>query len=73
MRTEEWRYTEWGFGENGKELYNEIADPKELLNLAGKPEYAGIQAKMKTLLKKVHPSPVTGGKAMANTREKFSN
>ncbi len=68
VRTEKWRYTEWGFGKEGSELYNEISDPHELRNLAGDPAYAGIVKDMKALLKKVHPNPVTGGKAVADTR-----
>ncbi len=73
VRTEKWRYTEWGFGEEGSELYDEIADPHELKNLAGDPSYAGTVRKMKALLKKVHPAPVTGGKAVADTRVRFCN
>jgi iduronate 2-sulfatase len=73
VRTEKWRYTEWGFGELGAELYNEANDPKELNNLAGDPKYADIVKDMKVLLKAVHPGPVEGGKAIAETRTKFSN
>jgi uncharacterized sulfatase len=73
VRTEKWRYTEWGFGELGSELYNEITDPHELKNLAPDPEYAGIVNEMKTLLRNIHPQPVQGGKAVDNTRLRFSN
>ncbi len=45
VRTEVWRYTEWGFGKMGEELYNEEADPKELHNLAGNSKYAGVNNK----------------------------
>jgi iduronate 2-sulfatase len=34
IRTEKWRYTEWDGGKRGVELYDELADPKELTNLA---------------------------------------
>ncbi|MDQ3623752.1 MAG: sulfatase [Verrucomicrobiota bacterium] len=34
LRTARWRYTEWGEGEKGRELYDHDADPKELTNLA---------------------------------------
>ena len=35
IRTERWRYTEWGEGgAQGRELYDHAADPKELTNLA---------------------------------------
>ena len=73
VRTETWRYTEWGFGEMGNELYDEIADPQELNNLAGDPAYADIVMEMKALLKIVHPEPVTGGNAIADTRARFCN
>ena len=73
VRTEKWRYTEWGSGKAGTELYNEQTDPHELKNLAGDPEYKGIVIKMKALLKTVHPDTVTGGKARSDTRAIFSN
>ena len=73
VRTEKWRYTEWGFGKEGSELYNEISDPHELKNLAGDPAYSRVVNDMKALLKKVHPNPVTGGKAVADTRTLFCN
>ena len=73
VRTEEWRYTEWGFGEMGAELYNEKSDPKELNNLAADPAYADIVKEMKVLLKIVHPEPVTGGKAVPETRTLYCN
>ena len=73
VRTEMWRYTEWGFGKSGIELYNEETDPQELNNLAANPKYAGIVDEMKALLKKVHPDPVEGGKAVSDTKERFSN
>jgi iduronate 2-sulfatase len=73
VRTEKWRYTEWKFGEEGVELYDEINDPKELKNLAADPQYAGIVIEMKDLLRIVHPVPVQGGKAVSDTRAKFSN
>jgi arylsulfatase A-like enzyme len=34
LRTPRWRYTEWGEGEYGRELYDHDADPHELTNLA---------------------------------------
>jgi uncharacterized sulfatase len=73
VRTEEWRYTEWGFGENGVELYNETTDPKELNNLAGDPKFADVVTEMKALLKVIHPNPVEGGKAIPDARAMFSN
>jgi uncharacterized sulfatase len=73
VRTEKWRYTEWRSGEMGSELYDETADPKELNNLAGDPQYADVIMEMKALLKKVHPEPVTGGQAVEDTRARFCN
>lgn len=73
VRTRLWRYTEWDFGKEGSELYNEETDPSELNNLVANPKYSGIVEEMKKLLRKVHPQPVEGGKAIADTKEKFSN
>jgi len=73
VRTEGWRYTEWGFGQMGTELYNEKTDPQELNNLAGDSRYADIVKEMKGLLKIAHPEAVTGGKAGPDTRARFSN
>jgi iduronate 2-sulfatase len=73
IRTDEWRYTEWGFGSQGIELYNEESDPQELNNLAANPLYSEIVKEMKSLLKGIHPVAVEGGKAEPDTRAKYSN
>jgi len=73
VRTEEWRYTEWGFGKSGAELYNEKIDPHELNNLASDPQYADKVKEMKALLKIAHPDTVSGGKAVDDARVRFSN
>jgi iduronate 2-sulfatase len=44
LRTPRWRYTEWDEGSEGRELYDHDTDPKELTNLAEKPEHAAIVA-----------------------------
>jgi uncharacterized sulfatase len=40
VRTERWRYTEWGGGKDGRELYDQENDPKEYHNLAGDPKFS---------------------------------
>lgn len=73
VRTHLWRYTEWDFGKQGAELYNEETDPQELNNLAGSPAYEKIVSQMKALLINAHPVAVKGGVAIPETREKYSN
>jgi arylsulfatase A-like enzyme len=73
VRTDRWRYTEWTFGKNGTELYDQDNDPQELHNLAGLPKYASTVAEMKALLKQAHPASITGGKAEPDTKAKFSD
>src|SRR5690606_35208177 len=50
IRTEQWRYTEWGEGEYGVELYNHQEDPNEFTNLASDPKYSQTITKLKKLL-----------------------
>lgn len=40
LRTPRWRYTEWDAGREGRELYDHENDPRELTNLAERPDYA---------------------------------
>ena len=45
IRTERYRYTEWGQnGNKGVELYDYEADPNETINIAGQPENAELVA-----------------------------
>ena len=57
VRTERWRYTEWGNnGEAGRELYDHRKDPKEFTNLADKPAQAATVKSLQKLLQRIrHP------------------
>ena len=52
VRTEKWRYTEWGDGEKGIELYDLTKDPKEQNNLADDIDLKKVRTDMKSLLLK---------------------
>lgn len=51
IRTARYRYTEWGGGEFGSELYDYEADPQEYTNRVNDPNHASVVAEMKALLK----------------------
>lgn len=55
VRTERWRYTEWDGGRRGRELYDEIADPGEMHNLAADAAQASVMADLQRRLASVHP------------------
>jgi iduronate 2-sulfatase len=64
VRTERWRYTEWGpNGEQGRELYDHSREADELTNLAGNPQHADLVEEMRRLFDKAEvtrpASPVT--------------
>jgi arylsulfatase A-like enzyme len=50
IRSHEWRYTQWGFGAKGQELFDLNNDPGEFTNLAGKPKYAGQRDRLRKQL-----------------------
>ena len=52
IRTHQWRFTHWGYGSKGTELYDLDKDPGEFTNLAKNRRYSGEVAKLKALLKK---------------------
>ena len=50
IRTVRYRYTEWGGGLYGAELYDHQADPEELTNLADRTSLEGVRIKLKWML-----------------------
>lgn len=58
IRTEDWRYTEWGRdGIEGAELYDHRRDPQELHNLAADPAQATVLAELRGQLHAQFPAP----------------
>ena len=51
IRTPEWRFTHWGFGAKGEELYDLKNDPSEFNNLAKNPNYSDRLNQLRTRLK----------------------
>jgi iduronate 2-sulfatase len=64
LRTERWRFTEWDEGRKGRELYDHQNDPRELTNLAEKPEHeatvASLSAELRSAVATTFPE---GGQA----------
>jgi uncharacterized sulfatase len=50
VRTERWRYTQWGGGEKGEELYDHDVDPGEVRNLAADSRHDATRAELKKRL-----------------------
>jgi uncharacterized sulfatase len=65
LRSERWRYSEWGNGSQGVELYDHEADPREHKNLANDPAHAETRATLAAILKMHWPAD-----AHSNTRKK---
>ena len=57
IRTERFRYTEWGGGDLGTELYDHETDPKELDNKVNDTKYAKHLKEMRGLMAEVRPKP----------------
>jgi len=55
VRTERWRYVEWGGGAKGVELYDHLEDPNEWHNLAEYPAYRPVVEKLQRLLRQQWP------------------
>jgi iduronate 2-sulfatase len=51
VRTERWRYTKWGGGTQGHELYDYESDPGELTNLAVESKYESVMTELRTRIK----------------------
>lgn len=52
LRTERWRFTQWGFGKDGDELYDLNKDPGEFTNEAKNPEYAAALKRLRDRIDK---------------------
>jgi hypothetical protein len=76
VRTERWRYTEWDDGKKGVQLYDEINDPKEYVNLAEDPrhapEFASTVNQLRALLHDATNSwPKAAGREVRNLSMSF--
>jgi iduronate 2-sulfatase len=60
LRTPRWRYTEWDQGQQGRELYDHEADPRELTNLANKADHAqtlaGLSDQLRAAVRETFPA-----------------
>ncbi len=50
LRTERYRYTEWGFGAEGAELYDYEKDPREVQNIIDDPAGASLRSQLRQQL-----------------------
>ncbi|MEO8025238.1 MAG: sulfatase-like hydrolase/transferase, partial [Bryobacteraceae bacterium] len=51
VRTDRWRYTEWDEGRKGIELYDHVADPREVNSLAGNPTFDKVRTELSAMLR----------------------
>jgi len=50
VKNAQWRYTEWDNGNMGRELYDQVNDPIEYINVAEDPQYEKDVTEMRALL-----------------------
>ncbi len=50
VRTDRWRYSDWGGGKAGEELYDHKNDPHEFTNLAADPKYQPVIKQLRSQL-----------------------
>lgn len=55
VRTAQWHFISWGYGEQGEQLYNVMVDPRESTNLARDPAHAEHVARMRQMVLKHWP------------------
>ncbi|MBY0508300.1 MAG: sulfatase [Bryobacteraceae bacterium] len=56
IRTERYRYTEWAGGQEGVELYDYQADPKEMQNLGKSDRHAKLRGELQSKLREITKS-----------------
>jgi arylsulfatase A-like enzyme len=69
LRTPRYRYTEWAEGEKGRELYDHKTDPRELTNLADKPDHAMTVAELSKQLRDIVPTTLPASGEMPVIKE----
>ena len=50
IRTQQWRFSQWGGPNGGRELYDHTNDPDEFTNLASQPRYREVVKKLQAAL-----------------------
>lgn len=69
VRTDQYRYTEWGKnGDKGAELYDHATDPREMVNLASRPEHAETVTRLSDHLHKRIEETSRPPKGLTQTR-----
>ncbi|HUQ70620.1 MAG TPA: sulfatase/phosphatase domain-containing protein, partial [Planctomycetaceae bacterium] len=69
LRTPRYRYTEWGEGEKGRELYDHNTDPRELTNLADNAAHAMTVAELSKQLRDIVPTTLPASGQMPEIKE----